>query len=327
MKFGSLQGHVASAALLRGAFVKLVVLVGLAALAGCGSAGTQSAPPTTAPSLSITPASVTTAVGGRAVAFSATLNGAGGSVTWEVNGVPGGNGTVGTISASGQYTSPAAMPSSPTVQVSAVSAADPTVSASASLTLTGATVPVGVSVSPGNATVLAGSGTQTFTATVSNATNTAVTWQVNGVTGGDATLGTISAAGLYTAPATPPAQPTVRITAVSVADPTTSGSATATVAATAPPVASGTTGSATVSWTPPTTRTDGSTLTNLAGYRIYYGTSQGNYSHTISVANVGLTSYVVTDLPGGATYYFVATSYDTNGEESPYSNVASKAIP
>src|SRR5439155_16038186 len=60
-------------------------------------------------------------------------------------------------------------------------------------------------------------GTQQFTATVRNTSNTAVTWQVNGVTGGNATVGTISSSGLYTAPASPA---TVTVTAVSQADTT-----------------------------------------------------------------------------------------------------------
>ncbi len=60
-----------------------------------------------------------------------------------------------------------------------------------------ALAPVTVTVSPGTASVSAGGGTQAFTATVENASNTGVTWQVDGVTGGNSTVGTISTAGLY----------------------------------------------------------------------------------------------------------------------------------
>src|ERR1035441_6365231 len=67
--------------------------------------------------------------------------------------------------------------------------------------------------------------TAQFTATVTGETNSAVTWQVNGVNGGAAATGTISAAGLYTPPATIPATNPVSITAVSVAAPTLTGSA------------------------------------------------------------------------------------------------------
>ena len=105
------------------------------------------------------------------------------------------------------------------------------------------------------------------------------------------------------------------------------GSGSATLPTFTITVSSGSTGSATLSWTPPTTRTDGTTLTNLAGYRIYYGTVPGSYSDTIVVNGAGQSSYVVTNLPGGVTYYFVATAVDAAGLESPYTNVASKAIP
>ncbi len=81
---------------------------------------------------------------------------------------------------------------------------------------------VTVSVSGGAQTRL---GTTThFAATVANATSQAVTWQVNGVTGGAAATGTISASGLYTPPLTLPSPDTVTISAVSTASPTISGS-------------------------------------------------------------------------------------------------------
>ena len=76
-------------------------------------------------------------------------------------------------------------------------------------------------------------------------------------------------------------------------------------------------GSATLSWTRPTTNTDGTPLTDLAGYRIYYGTSSGNYTQSINAGNV--TTYTVSNLTAGTTYYFVATAYDTSGYESGYS--------
>jgi len=81
--------------------------------------------------------------------------------------------------------------------------------------------------------------------------------------------------------------------------------------------------SATVSWTAPTTNTDGSALTDLSGYKIYYGTASATYSHYIDVANV--TSYTVSGLTSG-TYYFVVTAYDTEGYESVYSNEVSRNV-
>jgi uncharacterized protein (DUF1800 family) len=67
--------------------------------------------------------------------------------------------------------------------------------------------------------------TVTFTANVTNLTNTAVTWQVNTVAGGNSSVGTVTSAGVYTPPAVIPAANPVTVTAVSVASPTTSGSA------------------------------------------------------------------------------------------------------
>jgi hypothetical protein len=87
---------------------------------------------------------------------------------------------------------------------------------------------ISVSISPTSASVPVGA-TQQFTATVLGAKNSAVTWQVNGVAGGNSTIGTISSSGLYTAPAAIPSPATVTIEAVSQADSTKSASATVTV--------------------------------------------------------------------------------------------------
>ena len=84
-------------------------------------------------------------------------------------------------------------------------------------------------------------------------------------------------------------------------------------------------GTATVSWAPPTSRTDGTPLTDLAGYRVYYGTSSGTYPNKVQIDNPGVTTYVVENL-APATYYFVTTAFDATGAESDYSNVASKTI-
>jgi hypothetical protein len=85
------------------------------------------------------------------------------------------------------------------------------------------------------------------------------------------------------------------------------------------------TGSATLTWTPPTQNTDGSALTDLAGYKIYWGTTQGSYPNSVTLTNPGLTSYVVTDLVPG-TYFFVATALNSAGTESAFSAPASKTI-
>jgi hypothetical protein len=84
-------------------------------------------------------------------------------------------------------------------------------------------------------------------------------------------------------------------------------------------------GSATLSWVAPTLREDGSPLTNLAGYRIRYGSSPGSYPNLLQIANPGITSCVIENLPAG-TYYFVTTAYDSDGRESEYSGVVAKTI-
>jgi hypothetical protein len=87
---------------------------------------------------------------------------------------------------------------------------------------------VSVSLSPTQASVKAGS-QFSFQASVQGAANTAVTWQVNGVIGGTPASGTISTAGVYTAPSILPSAPSVTVTAVAQADTTKSGSASVTI--------------------------------------------------------------------------------------------------
>lgn len=85
-------------------------------------------------------------------------------------------------------------------------------------------------------------------------------------------------------------------------------------------------GSVTLTWQAPDARTDGSALSNLAGYRIRYGTTAGSYPNVITLDNPGLTTYVVEDLPS-ATYYFVMSAFDSAGVESANTNPVSKTIP
>ena len=84
-------------------------------------------------------------------------------------------------------------------------------------------------------------------------------------------------------------------------------------------------GAVTLSWTPPTRNTDGSTLTDLKGYRIYYGTTPGNYPNRVILNNPGLSTIVVDNLLPG-TYYFVSTVVNDQDIESDYSNMAQKII-
>jgi len=84
-------------------------------------------------------------------------------------------------------------------------------------------------------------------------------------------------------------------------------------------------GSATLTWNVPTQRTDNSTLTNLAGYYIYYGQTSHDYANKIRVTNPSITSFVVDNLSSGP-WYFVVTAYDAGGLESNPSNEGSKSF-
>jgi len=101
------------------------------------------------------------------------------------------------------------------------------------------------------------------------------------------------------------------------------GSTTPTVVT--PPVKTVSTGTATLDWTPPTENSDGTTLTNLAGYTVYYGTSPDALTESVKVSNPGLTAYTLSNLPTG-TWYFAVTAYSATGVESSRSGVISTKI-
>jgi len=84
-------------------------------------------------------------------------------------------------------------------------------------------------------------------------------------------------------------------------------------------------GAVTLGWDAPTTRTDGSQLTNLAGYHVRYGSSQGNYPNAITLNNPGITSCIVENLAPGR-WYFVVAAYDSAGLESPMTAPISTTI-
>ncbi len=240
---------------------------------------------------------------------------AGSEVSWAVNGIPGGNATVGTISTKGLYTAPATLPDPASVQITATSTTEAMASGDASvalqnpipvvqtaqpdpvtvgtytltvngskfvkgaqvvwnstmltttfvsatkLTATGTAVQadvgkvqitvknpdpgavasttaytltvnpplnVQVKVAPTTAQIRV-KATQQFSATVTGTSNTAVTWSVNNVTGGNASLGTVSSTGLYTAPASTPNPNPVNVSAISVADTRAMASGAATI--------------------------------------------------------------------------------------------------
>jgi hypothetical protein len=85
------------------------------------------------------------------------------------------------------------------------------------------------------------------------------------------------------------------------------------------------TGVASLSWTPPTQNTDGSSLVNLAGYRIYYGSSASSLTQVVDVNSAGIVDYVIENL-GSGSHYFAVKAFASNGAESELSAVASKTI-
>lgn len=256
-------------------------------------------------SVTVSPATASVRVG-HSQTFTATVTGAAAGVTWRVNGVAGGNTTVGTISTAGLYIPPTVVPSPGAVTIDATSTAVPSATGSATVTVvppvsitavSPTTVPVGpftltitgtgfgpgtsasftgaalpttvvsptslkatgtasvvstsvpvvvtagdgdvsntvfiavtsapavtIAVSPTSATVRL-KRSQQFVATVQGSTNTAVLWKVNGILGGNATVGTVSTSGLYRAPGSLPSPATVTVSATASADSTKTATA------------------------------------------------------------------------------------------------------
>ena len=101
-------------------------------------------------------------------------------------------------------------------------------------------------------------------------------------------------------------------TSQAAADPGASATATTTASISG-------SGAITLNWIPPTENTDGTPLTNLAGYDIHYGTQSGDYTQSINLDNPGLATYVVDNLTPG-TYYFSVSAVNSAGTESPVSS-------
>jgi hypothetical protein len=144
-----------------------------------------------------------------------------------------------------------------------------------------------VTVTPPSVEVAVGT-QQQFTATVTGNSNTGVTWQVNSIVGGNSTVGTISTAGVYQAPASIPTPSTVTITAISAADGTTSGSAQATIVGTGDAI------SVTVS-------------TNPAVTQVYTGTTQ-QFTATVTGSTNQAVNWYVEGSSGGDAMFGTITS-------------------
>ena len=217
--------------------VLFVLLAGLAAGAvttGCGGGGASPGPPPPPPpppptgiSVSVAPTSATVMLGATQQFTATVLNTSNTAVNWSVNGVPGGNSTVGTITSAGLYTAPQNLPAQPAMTVEATSLADASKSAAAAVSVAS---DLSVSVAPPLASVELGA-TLRFSANVSSAgnPNPAVTWSVSGAGCAGTACGTIGADGVYTAPPVRPAPPVVTLTVRSVADISRTASATVSI--------------------------------------------------------------------------------------------------
>ena len=167
--------------------------------------------------VSVNPPGVALTVG-QTQQFGATVTGTSNpAVNWSIT--P----NVGNITAGGLYTAPAIITGQQLVTVTATSVSDATKTASATVTLTST---VSISVSPSTVTLTAGQLSQQFSAIVTGASNPAVNWSIA------PSVGSITAGGLYTAPATISGQVLLNVTATSVADPTKAATATVTLSPT-----------------------------------------------------------------------------------------------
>ena len=207
----------------------------LALLAGCaGIVSNQPSQPPPAPaiSVSVSPTAQSLQAGTGTQTFTATLqnDSQNKGVTWSLSGAGCSGATCGSLSnatpASVNFAAPPSVPNPASMTLIATSVADSGKTSSATITIT---APITVSLVPGSATLNVGK-TQQFNATVQNdAQNQGVAWKVNGAAGGDATHGTISSSGLYTAPSAVPAPSSVTVAAVSIADSSRSASSSVTI--------------------------------------------------------------------------------------------------
>ncbi|HET6437713.1 MAG TPA: hypothetical protein VFG59_06615 [Anaeromyxobacter sp.] len=263
-------------------------LAAIVAISACSAATTQDAGPggggAQQVAVTISPSSTEVRPSGTAQFDSTVTGSADTSVVWAVVEAAGGS-----VTDTGLYTAPG---STGTFHVKVSSQAAPASSAVATVTVTAAPA-VQVTLSPGTVTVAAG-GSQTFTATVANATDTRVTWSVSEATG----CGSVTQAGVYTAPG---AAATCHVVATSVADPTRSATATVTVSAPPPPV--------TLTLSPASgavdackTLTFAATVTGASDTSVNWSVSEGATGGTITSAGV----YTAPSTAG--TYHVVAAS-------------------
>ena len=208
-------------------------------LDGCNSSSSAQ-DPNLPIAVNISPATASLQAGTGTQTFSATLQNDVQSkgVTWSLSGSGCSGATCGSLSnstsTSVKYTAPTAVPSPATVMLTATSVADTTKQATATVTITNPDLPIAVNISPATASLQAGTGTQTFSATLQNDVQSkGVTWSLSGSGCSGATCGSLSnstsTSVKYTAPTAVPSPATVTLTATSVADTTKQATATVTI--------------------------------------------------------------------------------------------------
>jgi len=198
--------------------VFIALLAGAGWMLGCTAGSVSPSPPPAPPptiAVVVNPMNMSVLLGNQAT-FTATVTNTGDTaVSWSVNGVPGGNATLGTITSAGMYTAPLDTPSPATVQVTATSHADATKSGTGTLAITS---DIALSLTPNRASVELGA-TQAFQAalTTSAHPDTSIRWSLSGPCASG--CGSVDATGTYTAPRILPSPAIATMTAQSVADP------------------------------------------------------------------------------------------------------------
>lgn len=269
-----------------------ILLIGILLVAwACGGGGETTPPPPPAVSVSIDRNSARVHVN-RSIQFIATVhNSTNTAVTWSISGIGCSGAACGMVSSAGLYTAPGSVPSPADVVLKATSVADPSKSSTVTITILPAVV---VTVSSPYSTLATG-WTLRFNAAIQNADDSSLNWSVSGPGCTGAGCGTISSSGLYKAPSHVPPAPAVTITATSVEDPYTSGSATVDI------VPSG----LSVEWT----WVSGSHIVNARGE---YGTQGLPAPSNVPGARQGPVSW--TD-PGGYLWLFGGRGLTSNAIE------------
>jgi hypothetical protein len=210
----------------------IAALCSCAGLCGCSQSGGSAAaappppPPPAAVQVNVVPQNVSVILGNTQAFTALVTNSPDTTVTWSVNGIPGGNPPTGTITSAGLYTAPADLPTPASVQITAISVADPAKVGAASLTISS---DIALQVAPNVAAVELGA-LQPFSASVvsSGHPDTTLRWSVSGSACPGA-CGSVDAHGSFTAPQILPLPAAVTVTAQSVADPSKQASTTVTV--------------------------------------------------------------------------------------------------